>query len=67
MDFSVINLELVAKLVLLLLIGMGPKIALVPFLKRPSTSIPRHSEPRAAARSGSRLSPRSSCLRSVHS
>ncbi|MGC1711985.1 MAG: MarC family protein [Methyloceanibacter sp.] len=34
MDFSVINLELVAKLVLLLLIGMGPKIALVPFLEK---------------------------------
>jgi hypothetical protein len=32
MDFSVINVELVAKLLLLLLIGMGPKIALVPFL-----------------------------------
>jgi small neutral amino acid transporter SnatA (MarC family) len=34
MDFSVINLELVTKLVLLLLIGMGPKIALVPFLEK---------------------------------
>ena len=34
MDFSVINLELVAKLLLLLLIGMGPKIALVPFLEK---------------------------------
>jgi small neutral amino acid transporter SnatA (MarC family) len=34
MDFSVINFELVAKLVLLLLIGMGPKIALVPFLEK---------------------------------
>ena len=34
MDFSVINLALVAKLLLLLLIGMGPKIALVPFLEK---------------------------------
>jgi small neutral amino acid transporter SnatA (MarC family) len=34
MDFSVINTELVAKLLLLLLIGMGPKIALVPFLEK---------------------------------
>ena len=34
MDFSVINIELVAKLLLLLLIGMGPKIALVPFLEK---------------------------------
>ncbi len=33
MDFSVINVSLVAKLLLLLLIGMGPKIALVPFLE----------------------------------
>jgi small neutral amino acid transporter SnatA (MarC family) len=34
MDFSVIDFELVAKLLLLLLIGMGPKIALVPFLEK---------------------------------
>ena len=34
MDFSVINLALVGKLLLLLLIGMGPKIALVPFLEK---------------------------------
>lgn len=34
MDFSVINVELVTKLLLLLLIGMGPKIALVPFLEK---------------------------------
>jgi len=34
MDFAVINFELVAKLLLLLLIGMGPKIALVPFLEK---------------------------------
>src|SRR4030095_5638644 len=34
MDFSVINVALVAKLLILLLIGMGPKIALVPFLEK---------------------------------
>lgn len=34
MDFSVINVDLVVKLLLLLLIGMGPKIALVPFLEK---------------------------------
>jgi multiple antibiotic resistance protein len=34
MDFSVINLELVVTLLLLLLIGIGPKIALVPFLEK---------------------------------
>jgi multiple antibiotic resistance protein len=34
MDFSVINTALVTKLLLLLLIGMGPKIALVPFLEK---------------------------------
>jgi small neutral amino acid transporter SnatA (MarC family) len=34
MDFSQINTELVLKLLLLLLIGMGPKIALVPFLEK---------------------------------
>jgi small neutral amino acid transporter SnatA (MarC family) len=34
MDFSVINLALVLKLLLLLLIGLGPKIALVPFLEK---------------------------------
>ena len=34
MNFSVINVELVLKLLLLLLIGMGPKIALVPFLEK---------------------------------
>lgn len=32
LDFSVLDLALVANLLLLLLIGMGPKIALVPFL-----------------------------------
>jgi multiple antibiotic resistance protein len=34
MDFSVIDTELAVKLLLLLLIGMGPKIALVPFLEK---------------------------------
>jgi multiple antibiotic resistance protein len=34
MNFSVIDLELVAKLLLLLPIGLGPKIALVPFLEK---------------------------------
>lgn len=34
MDFSVINLELVGTLLLLLLVGIGPKIALVPFLDK---------------------------------
>ena len=34
MDFSNITLELVLKLLLLLLIGVGPKIALVPFLEK---------------------------------
>ena len=41
MDFSVIDLALVAKLLLLLLIGMGPKFALVPFLEK--TKVPRRS------------------------
>ncbi|MFA1627644.1 MarC family protein [Rhizobium mongolense] len=34
MDFAVIDAPLVGKLLLLLLIGMGPKIALVPFLEK---------------------------------
>ena len=34
MDFSVIDLDLVITLLLLLLIGIGPKIALVPFLEK---------------------------------
>jgi small neutral amino acid transporter SnatA (MarC family) len=34
MDFSVLNVGLVVKLLLLLLIGMGPKVALVPFLEK---------------------------------
>jgi small neutral amino acid transporter SnatA (MarC family) len=34
MDFSIINSDLVVTLLVLLLIGMGPKIALVPFLEK---------------------------------
>jgi multiple antibiotic resistance protein len=34
MDLSSINVEIVTKLLLLLLIGLGPKIALVPFLDK---------------------------------
>ncbi|MGB2667159.1 MAG: MarC family protein [Candidatus Acidiferrum sp.] len=34
MDFAVIDAALVIKLLLLLLIGMGPKVALVPFLEK---------------------------------
>lgn len=34
MDFTIIDAALVGKLLLLLLIGMGPKIALVPFLEK---------------------------------
>jgi small neutral amino acid transporter SnatA (MarC family) len=34
MDFTVIDAALIGKLLLLLLIGMGPKIALVPFLEK---------------------------------
>ena len=37
MHFSVINLALVADLLLLLLIGMGPQFALVPFLEKTKT------------------------------
>src|SRR4051794_35120289 len=40
MDFAVINLELVATLLLLLLIGIGPKIALVPFLEKTKKFMP---------------------------
>ena len=35
MNFAVVDVGLVVKLLLLLLIGMGPKIALVPFLEKP--------------------------------
>ncbi|ANK92069.1 MULTISPECIES: MarC family protein [Rhizobium] len=37
MDFTVIDAALVGKLLLLLLIGLGPKIALVPFLEKTHT------------------------------
>lgn len=40
MDFSVIDLELVIRLLLVLLIGMGPKIALVPFLEKTKAFTP---------------------------
>ena len=47
MDFGSIDTELVAKLSLLLLIGLGPKIALVPFLDKPSACRRRSSAPPA--------------------
>jgi len=47
MDFS-INVELVAKLLLLLLVGLGPKIALVPFLDKTKSMSPE--EQRATGR-----------------
>ncbi|MEO1016934.1 MAG: MarC family protein [Pseudomonadota bacterium] len=37
MDFSTVDLEFVVQMLLLLLIGMGPKIALVPFLEKTKT------------------------------
>jgi multiple antibiotic resistance protein len=37
MNFDAIDVELVASLLLLLLIGMGPKIAMVPFLEKTKT------------------------------
>ena len=40
MDFAVIDLNLAAKLLLLLLIGMAPKIALVPFLEKTAGILP---------------------------
>jgi small neutral amino acid transporter SnatA (MarC family) len=42
MDFSVISIPLVSTLLLLLLIGMGPKIALVPFLEKTKHMDPEH-------------------------
>ena len=48
MDFSRIDIELVAKLLLLLLIGLGPKIALVPFLDKTKGMSPE--EQRATGR-----------------
>ena len=48
MDFSSIDTELVAKLLLLLLIGLGPKIALVPFLDKTKSMSPE--EQRATGR-----------------
>jgi small neutral amino acid transporter SnatA (MarC family) len=48
MDFSSIDIELVAKLLLLLLIGLGPKIALVPFLDKTKGMSPE--EQRATGR-----------------
>ena len=47
MDFSSIDTELVAKLLLLLLIGLGPKIALVPFLDKTKACRQRSSAPLA--------------------
>ena len=48
MDFSSIDVELAAKLLLLLLIGLGPKIALVPFLDKTKGMSPE--EQRATGR-----------------
>src|SRR3954466_4937314 len=48
MDFGSIDAELVAKLLLLLLIGLGPKIALVPFLDMTNRMSPE--EQRATGR-----------------
>src|SRR3954447_3399280 len=48
MDFGSIDTELVAKLLLLLLIGLGPKIALVPFLDKTKRMSPE--EQRATGR-----------------
>ena len=48
MDFGSIDTELVAKLLLLLLIGLGPKIALVPFLDKTKSMSPE--EQRATGR-----------------
>lgn len=48
MDFGNVNVELAAKLLLLLLIGLGPKIALVPFLDKTKGMSPE--EQRATGR-----------------
>lgn len=40
MDFSIIDIELVTRLLLVLLIGIGPKIALVPFLEKTKAFTP---------------------------
>ena len=48
MDFGSINIALVTKLLLLLLIGLGPKIALVPFLDKTKSMSPE--EQRATGR-----------------
>ena len=46
---SVINLDITITLFLLLLIGIGPKIALVPFLEKTKGFRPRSSAPSAGA------------------
>ena len=45
MDFSVIDFEAAVTLLLLLLIGIGPKIALVPFLEKTKAFHPSSSAP----------------------
>lgn len=50
MDFSVIDVQLVVTLLLLLLVGMGPKIALVPFLEKT-----KHFEPQTQRAVGRRM------------
>ncbi|MBB4226264.1 MarC family protein [Rhizobium mongolense] len=50
MDFSVIDVQLVVTLLLLLLVGMGPKIALVPFLEKT-----KHYEPETQRAVGRRM------------
>ncbi|MEM9147852.1 MAG: MarC family protein [Pseudomonadota bacterium] len=42
MDFSSVDAELAVTLLLLLLIGLGPKIALVPFLEKTKKMTPAH-------------------------
>ena len=50
MNFAIIDVELVVKLLLLLLIGMGPKIALVPFLEKT-----KHLDPQTQRAVGRRM------------